>query len=217
MSSSASRRPSAARLAATLGLGPHPEGGWFRETYRAPHEVWTPRGPRAASTAILFLVTPESPSRFHRLASDELWVFQAGEPLDLVTIEDGRGRHRVLGDAVAGLRAQALVRAGVWQAARVAGTAGVLTTHATARKAAGARAGTDAAAEADTTVDDTTVDDTTVDDTTVDDATPGEGAVWSLVSCVVTPGFADEDFELARRDDLVRRHPHLARLIETLT
>ncbi len=86
MSRRAPTSPAAARLASVLGLEPHPEGGWFRETYRAAREVETARGPRPASTAILFLVTPGSPSRFHRLASDELWVFQGGDPLELVTL-----------------------------------------------------------------------------------------------------------------------------------
>ena len=52
--------PTAETLAVTLGLRPHPEGGWFRETYRAEETVETARGARAAATAILFLVTSSS-------------------------------------------------------------------------------------------------------------------------------------------------------------
>ena len=92
-------RPTAAQMAASLGLAPHPEGGYYLETYRAAQTLRTPRGERPASTAILFLVTAASVSRLHRLSSDELWVFQGGLPLELVTIApDGGLQRRVLGD-----------------------------------------------------------------------------------------------------------------------
>jgi predicted cupin superfamily sugar epimerase len=110
--------PTAEQLAATLGLQPHPEGGWFRETYRAEETVETARGARAAETAILFLVTAASPSRFHRLASDELWIHQGGLPLELAILTPaGELETRVLGPDLP----RALVRAHTWQAARVAG------------------------------------------------------------------------------------------------
>lgn len=180
-------RPTVDEIAARLGLEPHREGGWFRETYRAAETVATARGTRAASTAILFLVTVSSPSRFHRLASDELWVFQAGLSLELITLDaDGAANVRLLGDPAAARPALplALVPAGAWQAARVAGVAG------------GATAPSLAAA----------------------DAPPSTRArTWSLVSCVVTPGFAYEDFELAERDELVRLCPEQAELIAALT
>lgn len=119
----AGMRPTATELAAALGLRPHPEGGYFLETYRAARTVHTPRGERPAATAILFLVTAESASRFHRLASDELWVFQSGLPLELVTIAAGGELLRqVLGDPTElGCLPQALVPAGSWQGARLAG------------------------------------------------------------------------------------------------
>lgn len=92
-------RPTAAELAAALGLEPHPEGGYFVETFRAAPTTPTARGERPAATAIMFLVTEDSPSRLHRLASDELWVYQAGVPLELVTIApDGGLLRRVLAD-----------------------------------------------------------------------------------------------------------------------
>ena len=50
-------RPTAAQMAASLGLAPHPEGGYYRETYRAAQTLVTPRGERPASTAIVFLIT----------------------------------------------------------------------------------------------------------------------------------------------------------------
>ena len=123
-------RPTAADLAATLGLQPHPEGGFFRETYRADETVATPRGERAASTAILFLVTAAAISHLHRLSSDELWVFQGGLPLELVTLSPGGELETsVLGDPAGGpheagaveATPQALVPAGSWQGARLAG------------------------------------------------------------------------------------------------
>jgi uncharacterized protein len=119
-------RPTAQELAAQLGLAPHPEGGFFRETYRASGTVTTPRGERAASTAILFLVTAEAPSRLHRLSSDELWVHQGGLPLELVRLSVFGPANVLLGDPAGegtngSLAPQALVHAGVWQAARVAG------------------------------------------------------------------------------------------------
>jgi predicted cupin superfamily sugar epimerase len=112
-------RPTAEQMAASLGLAPHPEGGYYLETYRAAQTLRTPRGERPASTAILFLVTAESVSRLHRLGSDELWVYQGGLPLELVTIApDWDVQRRVL--ALDGLP-QALVPAGSWQGARLAG------------------------------------------------------------------------------------------------
>ena len=188
-------RPTATALAASLGLEAHPEGGFFLETYRAAQTVATARGERAASTAILFLVTAESASRLHRLASDELWVFQGGLPLELVTIAaDGGLERRVLGDLDEILRSrdlrtppteafpegqlqrppvwlpQVLVPAGSWQGARLAGG-----PHLPAERA------------------------------------------WALVSCLVTPGFDDADFELGEREALLAAYPQHAEVIHELT
>jgi uncharacterized protein len=128
-------RPRARELAATLGLEPHPEGGFFRESYRADETVATPRGERPLSTAIVFLVTADAISHMHRLTSDELWVFQGGLPLELVTIaEDGQLIRRVLGEFEEGgdeeLLPQALVPAGSWQGARLAGGPHLQAEHA---------------------------------------------------------------------------------------
>ena len=74
-----------------LALEPHPEGGFFRETFRSETQITTARGQRAAATAILFLVTDQRPSRFHRLTSDELWLHHGGAALEIVTLlPDGR-------------------------------------------------------------------------------------------------------------------------------
>jgi uncharacterized protein len=102
-----------------LGLVPHPEGGFYRETFRAPQIVATAQGPRAASTAIYFLLPAGSFSALHRIRSDEVWHHYDGDPLDLHTI-DPAGTHEIvrLGpDVVRGDRPQHAVAAGVWQAA----------------------------------------------------------------------------------------------------
>lgn len=87
-----SRRPAspdAATLIETLGLRTHPEGGYYRETFRSEQLVETPRGPRSALTTILFLLTADSFSAFHRIASDEVWNFYDGDPLAIEILHPG--------------------------------------------------------------------------------------------------------------------------------
>jgi predicted cupin superfamily sugar epimerase len=104
-----------------LGLAPHPEGGFFRETFRAPLTVSASQGPRAASTAIYFLLPAGSFSALHRVRSDEVWHHYDGDPVELYTLhDDGDGEARVvrLGrDLARGDRPQVVIPAGVWQAA----------------------------------------------------------------------------------------------------
>ncbi len=155
-----------------LKLEPHPEGGYYRQTYRASlvlakdglPEQFT--GARAASTAIYFLLTGEDFSAFHRLRSDELWHFYAGSPLLVHVIEpDGRYVRLQLGsDPEAGQAFQAVVKAGCWFASQVRD-----------RKS------------------------------------------FALVGCTVAPGFDFEDFELAKRQALVRSYPQHRELIEAFT
>ncbi len=64
-------------LIETLRLVPHPEGGWYRETWRAPAET----GERAAATAILFLLEAHQRSHWHRVDAVEMWLWHAGDPL----------------------------------------------------------------------------------------------------------------------------------------
>ena len=99
-------------LVAALDLQPHPEGGWFRETWRAPETVPTPRGPRAAGTSILYLLADGSVSRLHRLAFAEVWHLHAGGPLRLHLL--GRPAPLVLTADPAAPRFQAVVEAGTW-------------------------------------------------------------------------------------------------------
>ena len=99
-----------------LGLEPHPEGGWYRESFR--DEVGT--GGRAASTAIFYLLERGQRSAWHRVAdAAEVWHFYFGGPLRLsLAPPDGPGRDRVLGpDIFAGQSPQIVVPKGWWQAA----------------------------------------------------------------------------------------------------
>jgi predicted cupin superfamily sugar epimerase len=126
-----------------LGLQPHPEGGWYRETWRGP------AGPdgRAVATAIHFLLKAGERSHWHRVDAHEIWLWHAGDPLQLSLAETDAGpvREVVLGEATT----QHVVPAGEWQAA-----------EAIAGLGAGA-------------------------------------AGYTLVSCVVAPGFEFAGFELA--------------------
>lgn len=110
---------SAARtLIKKLKLNPHPEGGLYRETYRCKDVISAAalpkrfKGNRSASTAILFLVVANKPSRLHRIASDEIWHFHTGDPLTIAVIHPtGRFEKIRLGD---GNTWQAVVPAGCW-------------------------------------------------------------------------------------------------------
>jgi predicted cupin superfamily sugar epimerase len=107
----------AAEMIARLGLQPHPEGGWYRETWRS--EAAMPDG-RAAGTSILFLLEAGQRSAWHRVDAEELWIHQAGAPLRLYTASDGVTVEGVLGCGPAEAP-QRLVRNGEWQAAEAEG------------------------------------------------------------------------------------------------
>jgi len=153
--SGSGQETSAARLIEQLQLEPHPEGGWYRETWRAAsgNAANEPDG-RAAGTAILFLLKAGEASHWHRVDAEELWIWQAGDPLELRLAKDDfapvTSVH--LGVDIAGGQApQGVVATGHWQATRP------LTAE-----------------------------------------TGAHG--WSLVSCVVVPGFDFAGFELAPPD-----------------
>ncbi|TFL10037.1 cupin domain-containing protein [Pusillimonas caeni] len=113
----------AQRLIRQLGLLPHPEGGYYRETYRSSMGVTTQAGRRDASTAIYYLLEGKDHSAWHRIASDELWHFYAGSALNIHVLNDEKGlsTHR-LGDPLRepGCVFQAAVPAGCWFAAELA-------------------------------------------------------------------------------------------------
>ncbi len=110
-----------------LRLIPHPEGGFFRETYRSELSIGREglpgqfAGARRACTAIYFLLEGENFSAFHRLRSDELWHFYAGSPLAVYWIApNGQRSELLLGhDLEAGQSLQGMVKAGCWFASQV--------------------------------------------------------------------------------------------------
>jgi predicted cupin superfamily sugar epimerase len=106
---------SAEAVIAALGLEPHPEGGWFRETFRDA----APKGERAASSAIYYLLRAGEASRWHRIDAAEIWHWHAGAPLLLRISRDGRlsEEHRLGGDIAGGERPQVVVPAQAWQSA----------------------------------------------------------------------------------------------------
>jgi predicted cupin superfamily sugar epimerase len=123
-------------LARQLDLQPHPEGGWFRETWRSP-VTFSPagyQGPRSAATAIYFLLHPGEQSRWHVVRSDELWLWHSGGPLTLhlggagPEPADGVAPVVVGPDVFAGQQPQALVPGGVWQRAAPAADEAVLVS-----------------------------------------------------------------------------------------
>ena len=103
-----------------LGLAEHPEGGYFRETFRSRIQVSAPgfAGGRSASTAIYYLLKSGQFSAFHRIKSDELWHLYAGSPLVLHIIDGGDLSTVTLGRGT-GQAPQAAVRAGCWFAVSV--------------------------------------------------------------------------------------------------
>ena len=120
-----------------LELQPHPEGGWYRQTWAGP-EI----DGRATATAILFLLQAGEKSHWHRVDADEIWLWQAGAPLVVAMGVDAAQEHRLGPDVLGQEVLQAVVPAGWWQAARSTGD-------------------------------------------------------WTLVSCIVSPGFRFAGFEIA--------------------
>jgi len=155
-----------------LGLEPHPEGGFFKETYRSSGKI--PKaalgedfaGDRNYCTAICFLLLPGNFSAFHRLRQDEIWHYYSGSPV-YVHVIDKQGnytRHTVGSDIKNGEVPQLTVRAGCWFASSVK-----------------------------------------------------EGSGYSLTGCTVSPGFDFADFELAKREELVKAYPQHEQIIRQLT
>lgn len=129
-------------IIAKLNLKPHPEGGWYGETFR---DAASTNG-RANATAIYFLLKRGERSHWHRVDATEIWLWHAGAPLKLSLAKDGAREEITLGaDLAANQQPQGIVPTNWWQAAESLGD-------------------------------------------------------WTLVSCVVAPGFDFAGFELAPTD-----------------
>jgi predicted cupin superfamily sugar epimerase len=107
-----------------LGMRPHPEGGWYAETWRAAASP----GERASASAILYLLAAGERSHWHRVDADEIWQFAAGDALELrmangnaVDTTTAVQVRRLGADVMAGEVPQVVVPAGMWQAARPLG------------------------------------------------------------------------------------------------
>lgn len=133
MTESIPTTPSAEYWIEYLGLHAHPEGGFYREVYRATDRIAGEalparyeKRPHAAATSIYFLLDAPHVSRFHRLASDEIWYFHAGEAIAIHLLH-ADGSHQVLRigpNPASGDSFQSVVPAGTWFAAEVADGAG---------------------------------------------------------------------------------------------
>jgi uncharacterized protein len=109
-----------------LNLVPHPEGGFFRETYRCALNLAQQAlpdyysGARSASTSIYYLLVPDTFSCMHRLLTDEVFHFYAGDPVEMLYLGDDERKIVTLGqDFERGQIPQFLVPAGVWQGSRL--------------------------------------------------------------------------------------------------
>jgi hypothetical protein len=131
----------AGALIATLGMQPHPEGGWYKETWRAA----SPDGERAGASAIYFILEAGQRSHWHKVDAAEIWLWHAGAPIALEMAPGDAGPVHVVtlgGDLPGGETPQYVIEPGHWQAARSLGA-------------------------------------------------------WTLVSCIVSPGFEFDHFTLA--------------------
>ena len=110
---------SAEEIIKKLQLSPHPEGGWFRETWRAD----APAGERASGTAIYYLLQKGERSHWHRVDAAEIWHYYAGAPLALFMSSDGVvvEQYRLGSDIESGACPQIIVPKDVWQAAESLG------------------------------------------------------------------------------------------------
>ena len=112
-----------------LGLNPHPrEGGWYVRSYEAAERIDAGAfadgrygGPRLTGTAIYYLLEPDTFSEMHRLKSDEIFHFYAGDAVEMLQLRpDGGGRRILIGnDLGSEARPQVVVERGVWQGSRL--------------------------------------------------------------------------------------------------
>lgn len=149
-----------------LKLIRHPEGGWFRETYRSDETAININGlARNACTAIFYMLEKNDKSHFHRLTSDEIWFFHEGVPIEIVMITNGKFSSTIIGNEIAREQIpQVIIPAGTWFGARLQSPEG-----------------------------------------------------YALVSCTVSPGFDFDDFEMGKREEMMRAFPDLEKQIQEFT
>ena len=146
-----------------LKLHPHPEGGFYSETYRS--DMLIPSLNRQLMTSIYFLLTSDNVSKFHRIKSDEIWFFHEGSSLIVHTLsEEGHKENRVGLNLLQGETPQFLV-----------------------------------------------------EKETIFGSTVAEEDSYSLVSCIVAPGFDFQDFELFTKEQLEVLFPENKKIISRLT
>ncbi len=159
-------------LVKELKLLPHPEGGYYKETYRSEGKItqaclsYDFKGDRNMATGIYFLIEKGNFSALHKIKSDETWHFYYGDALEVIEInEKGNLTITKIGSNLSkGETFQYTVKANTWFGSRVS-----------------------------------------------------EAGNFSLVGCTVYPGFDFNDFELAKREDLIKQFPQHSQLISELT
>jgi uncharacterized protein len=156
----------ASYLIQKLQLQAHPEGGFYKETYRSEELITTADGRvRNVFTSIYFLLENEEKSHFHRIKSDETWYFHQGETMEIVVLQDGELQILSLGNNLEMGEVPFLtILANTWFASKIKSNRG-----------------------------------------------------YSLVSCVVGPGFDFGDFELANKKQLLEEYPEFKTIIEEFT
>jgi uncharacterized protein len=166
---------SASDLIQLLKLEEHPEGGFYRQTYKSyelmEKDVLPPRyeSPRSYSTAIYYLLTKDSVSRLHRVASDETFHFYFGAPVEMLLLFPGnRAETVVLGhNILAREQPQFTVPQGIWQGSKI--------------------------------------------------KEDPEYPDYALLGTTVSPGFEYEDFELAKRAEILAEYKDFEQQILALT
>jgi predicted cupin superfamily sugar epimerase len=172
-----------------LDLKKHPEGGYFRQTYRSAESIEAGALPsrfnagRPISTAIYYLLDADEFSAFHSLKSDELWHFYSGVAITMHVIDQKRGYSaiRLGSDFEHGEVFQAVVEAGCWFGAAVDNS-----NHGHASCSCSS-------------------------------CSPPARSPYSLVGCTVAPGFDFSDFRLGDRRKLIERYPEHKAIIEKLS
>lgn len=156
----------ASKLIQELNLKPHPEGGYYKETYRGETKIELGEHKiRNSSTAIYYMLTNEDKSHFHKVLSDEIWLFHQGETIVIYEIDQkGEMIAHLLGiNFENGEMPQIVIPKGNWFAAQIQSKTG-----------------------------------------------------YSLVSCIVAPGFEFEDFILADKQEMLRQYPKYQGIINEM-